>query len=110
MYTLRFLCCCCCRKKTVFCFILFFGHGGQAEYVREWLMKAGLEKESQDLDLLFYPARYHAAFGSIFPMGDLSALVCVVPPVFSGDHYMKKMFFTRYEKSIVNVVTRVVFC
>ena len=38
-------------------------------------MKAGLEEESNNLDLLFYPARYHEPFGSIFPMGDLAALV-----------------------------------
>ncbi|CAM9841622.1 unnamed protein product, partial [Laminaria digitata] len=49
--------------------------GDQAAYVRGWLVKAGLEDESNNLDLLFYPARYHEPFGSIFPMGDLAALV-----------------------------------
>lgn len=43
--------------------------------MREWLVKAGLEKESENLDFLFYPSRYHAAYGSIFPMGDLCAMV-----------------------------------
>lgn len=43
--------------------------------MREWLVKAGLEEESIKLDLLFYPARYHEAYGSIFPMGDLATLV-----------------------------------
>ncbi|CAM9777498.1 unnamed protein product [Pylaiella littoralis] len=47
----------------------------QAAYVRGWLVKAGLEQESNDLDLLLYPARYHEQFGSIFPMGDLVAQV-----------------------------------
>lgn len=47
----------------------------QAVYVREWLVKAGLEEESRNLELLFYTARYHDAFHSIFPMGDLAALV-----------------------------------
>eukprot|EP00904_Undaria_pinnatifida_P010908 jgi/Undpi1/6948/HiC_scaffold_21.g09422.m1 len=47
----------------------------QAAYVKGWLVKAGLEEESNKLDLLFYPARYHEPFGSIFPMGDLAALV-----------------------------------
>ncbi|CAN0290232.1 unnamed protein product, partial [Ectocarpus sp. 6 AP-2014] len=45
----------------------------QEAYVREWLVKAGLEEESKKLDILFYPARYHEQFGSIFPMGDLAA-------------------------------------
>lgn len=52
-----------------------FHHFWQAAYVRGWLVKAGLEEESNNLDLLFYPARYHEPFGSIFPMGDLAALV-----------------------------------
>eukprot|EP00903_Cladosiphon_okamuranus_P020106 g18463.t1 len=47
----------------------------QSAYVREWLVKAGLGEESSNLDLLFYPARYHEQFGSIFPMGDLAAQV-----------------------------------
>ncbi|CAN0016766.1 unnamed protein product [Ectocarpus sp. 12 AP-2014] len=45
----------------------------QEAYVREWLVKAGLEEESKNLDILFYPGRYHEQFGSIFPMGDLAA-------------------------------------
>ena len=52
-----------------------FHHSWQAAYVKGWLVKAGLEEESNKLDLLFYPARYHEPFGSIFPMGDLAALV-----------------------------------
>ena len=42
--------------------------------MREWLVKAGLEEESTNLELLFYAARYHDGLGSIFAMGDLAAL------------------------------------
>lgn len=50
-------------------------HIEKAAYVREWLVKAGLGEEADNLDILFYPARYHSDFGSIFPMGDLTAQV-----------------------------------
>lgn len=65
-------------------FFCFFRGGGlgrgfradwQAGYVREWLVKAGLEEEAENLNVLFYPARYHEAYGSIFALTDLVALV-----------------------------------
>ncbi|CAN0081522.1 unnamed protein product, partial [Phaeothamnion confervicola] len=43
--------------------------------VREWLGRAGLSEEAKRLRLVFYPGRYHSSYGSIFPMGDITASV-----------------------------------
>ena len=48
----------------------------QEAYIRNWLAtSAELPQESQDLQIEWYPARYHAALSSIFAMGDLCELV-----------------------------------
>lgn len=47
----------------------------QEDYIRSWLRdEAGLADAadpSSGLEILFYPARYHAGLGSIFAMGDI---------------------------------------
>ncbi|KAG5187025.1 hypothetical protein JKP88DRAFT_353820 [Tribonema minus] len=47
----------------------------QDEYVHQWLDEAGLGEEGAKISLMFYKGRYHPSYGSIFPMGDLTALV-----------------------------------
>lgn len=47
----------------------------QSTYLREWLVKAGMEAEAEALDIVWYPARYLEKMGSIFPMGDITQLI-----------------------------------
>ena len=47
----------------------------QGAFVRDWLRKAGMEAEADDLRIFWYDARYHQLAGSIFPMGDLTRLI-----------------------------------
>ncbi|CAM9246935.1 unnamed protein product, partial [Phaeothamnion confervicola] len=47
----------------------------QEAHVRAWLARADLAAESESIAVAFYPGRYHGEFGSIFPMGDLTAMV-----------------------------------
>ncbi|CAM9096403.1 unnamed protein product, partial [Heterosigma akashiwo] len=56
--------------------VAFDTYEEQDTHVREWLRAntkytAGVE----NLELVFYPSRYHEMFGSIFPMGDITDLV-----------------------------------
>jgi len=54
----------------------FESEAEQELYVRKWLLDtAGMKAASEALDIRFYPARYHPAYGSIFPMGDIIQLV-----------------------------------
>lgn len=44
----------------------------QEEYIRNWLRKdANMPDVADDLEMIFYPARYHTELGSIFAMGDM---------------------------------------
>ena len=48
----------------------------QKEYVYKWLREdAKLPLAAEKLDVSFYAARYHDEYHSIFPMGDVSALI-----------------------------------
>ncbi|CAM9437142.1 unnamed protein product, partial [Chrysoparadoxa australica] len=47
----------------------------QGVRVKAWLEDAGMAKEADRLNLVFYPGRYHSDYGSIFPMGDITKLV-----------------------------------
>jgi len=48
----------------------------QREYVKKWLVEdAGLPLAAERLEISFYSARYHDEYHSIFPMGDISALI-----------------------------------
>lgn len=48
----------------------------QEHYIRDWLsQRAGLAEEADKLNILFYPGKYHAEFGSIFSTGDVPALI-----------------------------------
>lgn len=55
--------------------VTFSSHAEQCSAVKEWLENAGLSEEASRLRVVLYPARYHASYGSIFPMGDLGDLV-----------------------------------
>ncbi|OEU07054.1 hypothetical protein FRACYDRAFT_138778, partial [Fragilariopsis cylindrus CCMP1102] len=44
----------------------------QEEYVRDWLLNsANMDHASQNLNIVFYNARYHSDLGSVFAMGDI---------------------------------------
>jgi hypothetical protein len=44
----------------------------QETYVRNWLRdQAGMPDAADNLNLVFYPARYHEDLGSVFAMGDI---------------------------------------
>jgi digalactosyldiacylglycerol synthase len=47
----------------------------QEAYIRNWLRSADLEDVADALDIVFYPARYHAGMGSVFAMGDIIKLL-----------------------------------
>ena len=48
----------------------------QKAFVRKWLVEdAHLPRAAENLDIAFYSARYHDEYHSIFPMGDISALI-----------------------------------
>ena len=48
----------------------------QREYVKKWLIEdAQLPLAAERLQISFYSARYHDEYHSIFPMGDVSALI-----------------------------------
>lgn len=48
----------------------------QELFIRDWLKnEAGMEDVADELQILFYPARYHAGLGSIFAMGDILRLI-----------------------------------
>jgi digalactosyldiacylglycerol synthase len=54
----------------------FASEAEQEEYIREWLtQRAGLGEEAKKLNLVFYPGKYHAEFGSIFSVGDVPNLI-----------------------------------
>ena len=44
----------------------------QELFIRDWLRKeANMPDVADDLEIVFYPARYHTELGSIFAMGDM---------------------------------------
>jgi digalactosyldiacylglycerol synthase len=44
----------------------------QEEFVRDWLRnQAHMPDAAQNLNIVFYNARYHAGLGSVFAMGDI---------------------------------------
>lgn len=48
----------------------------QREYVKQWLTnEAGLPSAANNMNITFFSARYHDEYHSIFPMGDISALI-----------------------------------
>jgi digalactosyldiacylglycerol synthase len=48
----------------------------QEQYVRDWLINdAHLPAAAKKLRIVFYAARYHDEFHSIFPMGDITELI-----------------------------------
>jgi digalactosyldiacylglycerol synthase len=47
----------------------------QEEHARNWLRNADLGEECDRLSMKFYDGHYHPSWGSIFPLGDLTALV-----------------------------------
>lgn len=51
----------------------------QEIYIRDWLTKANMAEEASEeqggIRISFYPARYHPALSSIFPMGDLCEFI-----------------------------------
>ena len=48
----------------------------QMSYVKKWLIEeAKMPVAADKLDISFYAARYHDDYHSIFPMGDISALI-----------------------------------
>jgi len=48
----------------------------QREYVKKWLIKdAHMPGAARKLQISFYAARYHDEYHSIFPMGDVTALI-----------------------------------
>ncbi|KAL7539210.1 hypothetical protein ACHAWF_006340, partial [Thalassiosira exigua] len=55
---------------------MFASRDEQEAYVRSWLAdEAGMPKEARELDILFYPARYHKFYNSIFALGDICDLI-----------------------------------
>jgi hypothetical protein len=48
----------------------------QEEYIRDWLRtEAKMEDAANDLEILFYPARYHSGLRSVFAMGDIMDVI-----------------------------------
>jgi len=47
----------------------------QKEFVKEWLREQKMTAAAKKLNIVFYAARYHDEYHSIFPMGDITALV-----------------------------------
>ena len=46
------------------------------QYVKNWLtMDAQLPNAANNINITFFSARYHDEYHSIFPMGDVSALI-----------------------------------
>jgi hypothetical protein len=74
------------RKINKLCTDESLTMGKQEDYIRSWLRdEAGMADAAcpdTGLQMIFYPARYHADLGSIFAMGDISLLpkmdVCVL--------------------------------
>lgn len=48
----------------------------QRQYILNWLrVEAQLPQAADKLTIIFYTGRYHDEFHSIFPMGDITALI-----------------------------------
>ena len=48
----------------------------QEVFIREWLAnEAGMPDEAKELNITFYPARYHHFAQSIFALGDICDLI-----------------------------------
>jgi hypothetical protein len=59
-------------QETLYNGRVFASSQEQEEYIREWLRTdAKMPDVANDLDIVFYPARYHEGLGSIFAMGDI---------------------------------------
>lgn len=51
---------------------VFSNSTAQARYIRDWLRhEANMPDVADDLEIVFYPARYHTGLRSIFAMGDM---------------------------------------
>lgn len=59
-------------QETLYNGRVFASSQEQEEYIREWLRtEAKMPDVANELDIVFYPARYHDGLGSIFAMGDI---------------------------------------
>jgi len=55
---------------------MFANQEEQEAYIRSWLEgEAGMPEEAKELKILFYPARYHKSYVSIFASGDIIDLI-----------------------------------
>ena len=55
---------------------MFATQGEQEAYIRSWLANdAGMPEEAKELNILFYPARFHRFYNSIFALGDICDLI-----------------------------------
>jgi len=79
---------------------VFQSPGEQEQYVRNWLRDhAYMPDAAQNLNIVFYNARYHAGLGSIFAMGDIiqelpedELDVCILEePEVSGELFLPKI-------------------
>jgi len=54
----------------------FSCQGEQEKYIRRWLAEdAGMPFEAMELEILFYPAKYHKFASSIFALNDICSLI-----------------------------------
>lgn len=59
-------------QRQVYSGRVFANPEEQELYVRDWLRnQAGMPEAADNLNLVFYTARYHAELGSVFAMGDI---------------------------------------
>ncbi|CAB9509875.1 Digalactosyldiacylglycerol synthase 1, chloroplastic [Seminavis robusta] len=64
------------RKKTLGKEHSFANQEEQEEWIRDFCRaRAGCPEEENNLKILFYPAKYNAGFGSIFPSVDICELI-----------------------------------
>jgi len=55
---------------------MFANQEEQEVYIRSWLAEeAGMPVEAKGLSIVFYPARYHTFYNSIFALGDVCDLI-----------------------------------
>ncbi|KAL7541603.1 hypothetical protein ACHAXR_011067 [Thalassiosira sp. AJA248-18] len=55
---------------------MFANQEEQEAYIRSWLAgEAGMPVEAKELNIVFYPARYHKFYNSIFALGDICDLI-----------------------------------
>jgi hypothetical protein len=64
------------KKKIKVTRAMFASQVEQEEYIRSWLADdAGMPEEANELNILFYPARFHKFYNSIFALGDICDLI-----------------------------------